>query len=665
MIRKRIFLYFTLPLFMISGCGQGGGEIHPSNPKVVASFNGGEITQDQLKAKYEELMPCCKERYQGAEGQKTFIKQMVLPAVIADTIKKKKINIREGIREKLGNLTGELNISFLHMKFHEEILDTNKKHGELRENYEFQKRRLEGYPLSERYDRLVQLHQQIHAQIAKEVETVAKQYIQRLRREASITRDFETLKIKVTEDDLKHFYQKHQEGLHGEEYRVPERVKIEEIKLNVEKGEEDCPTCPKEGRAKEMAQKALDELRSGAEFHTVARKYSSDIPSIGPKWLDGGRNGKEFDDAVFSLEVSETSPVFKSGNSFYIVRMLEKEPGYLKPYEAVRDQIEMEYRWQKGEEHLKDNGDRILFTINGKPYTIGDFIKAYTREVPAHGCHHQQKTGMRKAHEKEPQLCDFAHNDFEEQKRIIDGMIDRELIIEDTFNQMIQVEHQKEIEFLTMASLYPIFHQEEMEREIRITDEMVKTYHRKHKEEYQSPAKAKIRMILIKGGEKREEKEKAYQKAKTVYREIKPSFLSFKKGRDFGEVARESSDDSQTASKGGALDVDIYECRNAVEYMLLHGFHKKIFELEPGDISDVFEFGGDYYLIEIKEMENRKEIPFQDIKEEVKKDLMAKEHQKVMERWEDDLLKSVEFVIYGNTLKEMIPDVVVEKKARR
>ena len=647
-------LYFILPLFIISGCGRGGGETHPPNPNVVASFNGGNITRDPLKAKFEGLMPCCRERYQGMEGQKTFIKQMVLPAVMADTIKKKKINIREGIREKLGNLTGELNISFLHMKFHEQILNANEKYRDLKENYEFQKRRLEGYPLSERYDRLVQLHQQIHAQIAKEVETYAEHYIQRLRREASITRDFETLKIKVTEDELKHFYQKHQEGLHGDEYRVPERVKIEEIKINVEKGEEDCPTCPKEGRAKEMAQKALDELRSGAEFHTVAKKYSSDIPSIGPKWLDRGRNGKELDEAVFSLEVSETSPVLKSGNSFYIVRMLEKEPGYLKPYEAVRDQIEMEYRWQKGEEHLKDNGDRILFTINGKPYTIGDFIKVYTREVPAHGCHHQQRTGMKKVHDKEPQLCDFAHNDFEEQKRIIDGMIDRELIIEDTFNQMIQVEHQKEIEFLTMASLYPIFHQEEMEKKIRITDEMVEAYHRKHKEEYQFPAKAKIRMILIKGGEKKEEKEKAYQKAKMVYREIKPSFFSFKKRRDFAEVARKYSDDQETAFKGGLLDVYIYECRNAVEYMLLHGFHKKIFELEPGDISDVFEFSGDYYLIEIKEMENRKEIPFQDIKEEVKKDLMAKEHQKVMERWEDDLLKSAGFRIFEKPLEELV-----------
>ena len=62
------------------------------NPNVVASYNGGEITRDQLKAKFEGLMPCCKGRYQGIEGRKALIKDMVLPVVVAHTIKQKKID---------------------------------------------------------------------------------------------------------------------------------------------------------------------------------------------------------------------------------------------------------------------------------------------------------------------------------------------------------------------------------------------------------------------------------------------------------------------------------------------------------------------------------------------------------------------------------------------
>ncbi len=658
MISKRIISYIIFYLLLFSGCSKG--DLNTPDPNVVASFKGGIITREHLKTKFDELMPCCKERYKGLEGQKLLLKNMVLPIAISDIIKKKNIDLRQNIREELGNIAGELNMTFLHMKFHEKVLESDEKYRELRETYRLQKRRLEGYPISERFQRLLQLHQKIHPNIAKEVEEIGKNYLQKLRNEASITRNFELLMIKSTEDELKNFYQQHKD-----EYRVPDRVKIEEIRVEFKKGRNDCPNCPEEEKAKEIIQKALDELKSGAEFKEVAGKYSSNVQSIEPKWLEKGVNGQEFDDIAFSIEPGEISPIFKSGNSFYIIRVLEKKKGYLKSYEEVRDQIEKEYKWQKGEEFLRENSDRILFSINGKPYTIGDFIKEYEKEIDPHICHHMKYSEMKHGENKKPMLCDFAHNTIEEQKKIINRMIDKELIVEDTFNQMIHVEHQREVELLTMSYLYPIFHEEEMRKMIRITDKMIEDYYRKHQEKYQSPARAKIRMIMIKGGEKKEEKEKAYQKAKEVYKNIKPSIFSFKKGMDFGEAARKYSDDKETASKGGLLDFDVYECRNEVEYMLLHGFHKKIFELKPGDISEIFDFGDDYYIVEIMEMERRKKIPFQEIKEEVKKDLMKEEHQKVMERWEDDLLRSIGYVVYEKPLKEVLEELINKKKEEK
>ncbi|NNG07781.1 MAG: peptidyl-prolyl cis-trans isomerase, partial [Desulfobacteraceae bacterium] len=325
-------------------------------------------------------------------------------------------------------------------------------------------------------------------------------------------------------------------------------------------------------------------------------------------------------------------------------------------FEEINDQIEREYRWQKGEDYLKENKDRILFTVDGKPFTIGDFIKEYKRDTPPHQCHHMDKGEKDPQHSGAPQLCDLAHNDFEEQQKLVERMIERELIAEDTYNQMIHVEHQKEIEFLTMASLYPIFHKEEMENLIHLTDEMVEDYYQSHKEDYLYPAKAKISMIVTRGGEKEEAKKRAFEKAKKAHKELKSSLFSFKKGRDFAEVARNYSEDEATAATGGRLEVDIYECRNAIEYMLLHGFHKKIFDLKSGDTSEVFEFGGDYYIVQIREMEGRKESKFEEIKEVVKKHLMEKKHEKVMEKWEDELLKSAGFTVFDQTIKEVLAE---------
>ncbi len=88
--------------------------------------------------------------------------------------------------------------------------------------------------------------------------------------------------------------------------------------------------------------------------------------------------------------------------------------------------------------------------------------------------------------------------------------------------------------------------------------------------------------------------------------------------------------------------------------MLLHGFHKKIFQLRSEDISDVFEFGGNYYIVQIREVESRKQTTFEEVREQVKRNLMEKEHQKVMVNWEDDLLRSSGFVVYDQALMEVL-----------
>jgi hypothetical protein len=254
------------------------------------------------------------------------------------------------------------------------------------------------------------------------------------------------------------------------------------------------------------------------------------------------------------------------------------------------------------------------------------------------------------------QPCDFAHNSLEDQKKFVDGLIDRELITEDTYNQMIHVEHGEEIEFLTMASLYPIFHREEMQKLIHIDDKMVEAYFQTNKEAYRYPAHAKLSMIVINGGDNSEDKQRALDKAQKAYDELKPSFFSFRKAKDFAEVARNYSEDQETASKGGRLEVDIYECRNSIEYMLLHGFHKQIFALEPGDISDIFEYENNYYIVQIREMETRKQLTFDEVRQKVKDDLHAVKHKKIMENWEDMLLKSAGFEVYDRVLEDTLAE---------
>jgi parvulin-like peptidyl-prolyl isomerase len=649
----------------VAGCSRDEPGLDPPHPNAVATFNGGVITKAQLMAKYEGLMACCKERYQGNAGRRNLIKEMVLPAVISEEIKHKKIDVRESVRKELGDLKDELNMSFLHIKFHEQILKDNEKYAELKSAYDFQKRRLEGFPLSERFDRLVQLHEQIHPAIAEDVDKMTEDYMRKLRSEASINKNYDVLNVAITEEELKDFYNQHQQGLHREEYRVPERIRIHEVIIESTNGKVDCPSCPTENinTAREKANAALLELRSGADFLTVVRMVTGNpAAETETRWIARGTQPADFEEAIFNLEDGEISRVLEKDNAFHIVKIIQRQAGRFKSYEEIRKPLEREYRWQKGEKYLRGHRDTILFSIDSKPYTIGDFLAEYSRENPAHQCHHMQEIDHQEKNMEDLEPCDFSHNSFEDQKKFVDGLIDRELITEDTYSQMIHVEHGQEIEFLTMASLYPIFHREEMQNLIHIDDKMVEEYFQTNKEAYRYPAQAKLSMIVINGGDNTEDMKKALEKAQQAYDELKPSFFSFRKEKDFAEVARQYSEDQETALKGGRLEVDIYECRNSIEYMLLHGFHKQIFALKPGDISDIFEYENSYYIVQIREMKTRKQLTFAEVREKVKGDLHTAKHQKVMENWEDLLLKSAGFKIYDHVLEETLAETEESQK---
>jgi hypothetical protein len=47
------------------------------------------------------------------------------------------------------------------------------------------------------------------------------------------------------------------------------------------------------------------------------------------------------------------------------------------------------------------------------------------------------------------------------------------------------------------------------------------------------------------------------------------------------------------------------------------------------------------------------QLAFEEVREKVKEDLYAGEHQKVMENWEDELLQSAGFVLYDQVFEEL------------
>ncbi len=139
------------------------------------------------------------------------------------------------------------------------------------------------------------------------------------------------IKEKVTRPDLVAYYQEHLD-----DYALPSRVKWQQIKFNHRSnGGEDG--------AKRKLNDAVDELRGGASFADVAKKFSN-----GPKAREGGQwpwtqRGSLADSglekAIFTQPIKEPRIVF-SEKAIQIVQVLEREDAGRTPFEDVQADIE-------------------------------------------------------------------------------------------------------------------------------------------------------------------------------------------------------------------------------------------------------------------------------------------------------------------------------------
>ncbi len=136
-------------------------------------------------------------------------------------------------------------------------------------------------------------------------------------------------KVKVSEEDISAYYDQHKSS-----YGQPERKNYSVIQLKTEA----------------EANAALDELKKGADFATLAKEKSTDIISrrtggeLG--WLEPETTADELKQANLT-EKGQLSGVVKSSVGFLIVRLNDIEPEKLKPLSEVHDAIAKQVQQEK------------------------------------------------------------------------------------------------------------------------------------------------------------------------------------------------------------------------------------------------------------------------------------------------------------------------------
>lgn len=159
--------------------------------------------------------------------------------------------------------------------------------------------------------------------------------------------------LTFTEQELKQLYQDNIEN-----FRSPERVRSRHILFKTQ----DKPEA-EEKRLRELADSVYKQLKAGAKFEDMVKKYSDDPGSkdrggdVG--FVMRGQTTKNFDEYLFTGPLKTLSTPIKTEFGYHIIEVLEKLPAGMRTFEEVRPALEGELRQSKNADLLGKTVDTI------------------------------------------------------------------------------------------------------------------------------------------------------------------------------------------------------------------------------------------------------------------------------------------------------------------
>ena len=116
----------------------------------------------------------------------------------------------------------------------------------------------------------------------------------------------------------------------------------------------------------EQAAKLINEIQTRLEtetFEELAKQYSDDPGSAAQGgdlgWAETGLFVPEFESALFSMNVGDTSEAVKTDFGYHLIRMDDIKPGQQQAFEDIEYELELEYSRLLAEEELFELADQM------------------------------------------------------------------------------------------------------------------------------------------------------------------------------------------------------------------------------------------------------------------------------------------------------------------
>ena len=167
--------------------------------------------------------------------------------------------------------------------------------------------------------------------------------------------------LQPTDAELQKMYNQNQE-----QFRTKERVHVRHILLMTQ-----GKTPAEDAKIKAQADDLLKQIKAGANFEELAKKYSQDPGSAAKGgdlgWVEHGQMVPEFERACFSLKPGETSGVIKTEYGYHIVQVLAHENAHLQTFDEVKAQLTTQWKNARVNQFMQQISDQAQSALQKDP----------------------------------------------------------------------------------------------------------------------------------------------------------------------------------------------------------------------------------------------------------------------------------------------------------
>lgn len=181
--------------------------------------------------------------------------------------------------------------------------------------------------------------------------------------------------MEVTEDEVRRAYNENLEN-----FRMPERSHVRHILFKTK----DKPEA-EDAKMKTLALKVAGELKAGAKFEDLAKKYSEDPGSkdnggdIG--FITRGQTVKGFDDYAFVGPLKVVSAPIKTEFGYHIIEVLERQPAGLRTFEEIKAPLTADILRQKSSAGVGKFADDLHNDLEKNPKRANETMAKFN--IPA------------------------------------------------------------------------------------------------------------------------------------------------------------------------------------------------------------------------------------------------------------------------------------------